>query len=93
MGSRPGSGRDSSTVRVTTVPSTAGTCSNVGRPTPLGTIVCVHGNPTWSYLWRSVLAGSGDRYRVIAVDQLGMGYSERTDPRSLRRPGYVTSAT
>jgi olefin beta-lactone synthetase len=48
---------------------------------PIGTIVCIHGNPTWSYLWRSFLARFGDRYRVIAVDQLGMGYSERTVPR------------
>ncbi len=48
---------------------------------PIGTIVCIHGNPTWSYLWRSFLARLGDRYRVIAVDQLGMGYSERTEPR------------
>ncbi|HEY4331023.1 MAG TPA: alpha/beta fold hydrolase, partial [Ilumatobacteraceae bacterium] len=49
---------------------------------PIGTIVCVHGNPTWSYHWRSFLAQLGDRYRVIAVDQLGMGYSSRT---ALRR--------
>lgn len=48
---------------------------------PVGTIVCVHGNPTWSILWRSVLARLGHRYRVVAVDQLGMGYSERTTPR------------
>ncbi len=48
---------------------------------PIGTIVCIHGNPTWSYLWRSFLAMFGDRYRVVAVDQLGMGYSERTAPR------------
>ncbi|MEO7398921.1 MAG: alpha/beta fold hydrolase, partial [Ilumatobacteraceae bacterium] len=47
----------------------------------LATIVCVHGNPTWSVLWRSVLARLGDRYRVVAVDQLGMGYSERTGRR------------
>jgi len=49
---------------------------------PIGTIVCVHGNPTWSYLWRSMLARFGDRYRVIAVDQLGMGFSERIGPRT-----------
>jgi olefin beta-lactone synthetase len=48
---------------------------------PIGIIVCIHGNPTWSYLWRSFLARFGDRYRVIAVDQLGMGYSQRTSPR------------
>ena len=22
---------------------------------PIGTVLCVHGNPTWSYLWRTVL--------------------------------------
>ena len=48
---------------------------------PLGTIVCVHGNPTWSYHWRSFHDRLGDRYRVIAVDQLGMGFSERTERR------------
>lgn len=41
------------------------------------TIVCVHGNPTWSYLWRNLLSGAPPHIRVIAVDQLGMGYSER----------------
>ncbi len=45
---------------------------------PVGTLLCVHGNPTWSYLWRSVAARLGDRWRVVAVDHLGMGYSERT---------------
>ncbi|WP_416402987.1 alpha/beta fold hydrolase [Arthrobacter sp. LFS091] len=49
--------------------------------TPVGTLLCVHGNPTWSYLWRSLLAAGTDPaqpWRVIAVDQLDMGYSERT---------------
>ena len=53
-----------------------------GPAEPVGTIVCVHGNPTWSYLWKRVLRDLGDRYRVVAVDQLGMGFSERTPPRS-----------
>jgi acyl-CoA synthetase (AMP-forming)/AMP-acid ligase II/pimeloyl-ACP methyl ester carboxylesterase len=53
--------------------------------TPVGTILCVHGNPTWSYLWRSLVsrateqaASGGQAWRVIAVDQLDMGFSERT---------------
>jgi len=48
---------------------------------PIGAILCVHGNPTWSYLWRTVLdAGVNERapWRVVAVDQIDMGYSERT---------------
>lgn len=44
-----------------------------------GTVLCVHGNPTWSYLWRRVLAQAAPGWRVVAVDQLGMGYSERPD--------------
>jgi olefin beta-lactone synthetase len=47
-----------------------------------GTLLCVHGNPTWSYLWRRFLACADPGWRVVAVDQLGMGYSER--PRSPR---------
>ncbi len=47
--------------------------------TPRGTLLCVHGNPTWSYTWRSVVAaGSAAGWRVVAVDHLGMGFSERT---------------
>ncbi|WP_395405294.1 alpha/beta fold hydrolase [Arthrobacter sp. UC242_113] len=49
--------------------------------TPAGTLLCVHGNPTWSYLWRSLLAAGSDPahpWRVVAVDQLDMGFSERT---------------
>ncbi|WP_318241238.1 alpha/beta fold hydrolase [Cellulomonas avistercoris] len=62
--------------------------------TPVGTLLCVHGNPTWSYLWRDLLAATlaaaddapGDAWRVVAVDQLDMGFSERTGThRTLRR--------
>jgi acyl-coenzyme A synthetase/AMP-(fatty) acid ligase/pimeloyl-ACP methyl ester carboxylesterase len=42
------------------------------------TVLCVHGNPSWSYLWRSVLASAPAGVRVIAPDHLDMGFSERT---------------
>ena len=48
-----------------------------------GTIVCVHGNPTWSYLWRDLLEQLSPEWRVIAIDQVGMGFSERGRPRRL----------
>ncbi len=49
-----------------------------------GTMICVHGNPTWSYLWRRFIAVAPAGWRVVAVDQLGMGLSERlTTPRTL----------
>ncbi|GLY28175.1 acyl-CoA synthetase [Kineosporia sp. NBRC 101731] len=53
---------------------------------PVGTLLCVHGNPTSSYLWRHVIAelSTGDRpWRVIAMDQLNMGWSSRTGRRRL----------
>jgi len=52
-------------------------------PGPLGTVVCVHGNPSWGYLWRDVLGTLAPGWRVIAVDQTGMGYSDRPGPRRL----------
>ncbi|MDU0344396.1 alpha/beta fold hydrolase [Microbacterium sp. KSW2-29] len=55
---------------------------------PTGTIVAVHGNPTWSYLWRALVNASLARaeagaaaWRVVAVDQLEMGFSERSPLR------------
>jgi pimeloyl-ACP methyl ester carboxylesterase len=40
-------------------------------------ILCVHGNPTWSFQWREVLMRMRGRYRVVALDHMGMGLSER----------------
>jgi len=49
-----------------------------------GTMLCVHGNPTWSFLWRRFMALAPPGWRVVAVDHLGMGLSERTlAPRRL----------
>ena len=45
---------------------------------PRVTLLCVHGNPTWSYLWRDVIANAPSDVRVIAIDHLDMGFSERT---------------
>ena len=39
-------------------------------------IVFFHGNPTWSFLYRNVIAGLRDRFRCIAPDYLGFGLSE-----------------
>ncbi|MEM9516807.1 MAG: alpha/beta fold hydrolase [Actinomycetota bacterium] len=45
------------------------------------TVLCVHGNPTWAFVWSRVAHALAARHRVVAVDQLGMGYSERTPRR------------
>lgn len=62
-------------------------------------IIAVHGNPTWSYLWRHVAQGTVDAaqgkidlgpgagrapiVRIIAPDQLDMGFSERLEHTKL----------
>lgn len=40
-------------------------------------VVLVHGTPTWSFEWRHVIAGLRGRCRVVAVDHLGFGLSDR----------------
>lgn len=40
-------------------------------------LLCVHGNPTWSYYYRGVAERFGASHRVIAVDHLGCGASDK----------------
>ncbi|MCC6624266.1 MAG: alpha/beta fold hydrolase [Deltaproteobacteria bacterium] len=47
---------------------------DVGRGEP---VVLVHGTPTWSFEWRHVIAALAPTHRVIAVDHLGFGLSDR----------------
>ncbi len=76
-------GLDSHWSRLVTTPQLDG----IGRtwhvldnqvPDPTVTLLCVHGNPTWSYLWRDLIAQAPSGVRVIAIDHLDMGFSERT---------------
>lgn len=52
-----------------------------GRP-----VVMVHGTPTWSFLYRRLIASLRDRYRCIAPDHLGFGLSDKPEGVSYR-PG------
>lgn len=42
-------------------------------------ILLVHGTPTWSFLYRNQIAHLSQEYRVIAVDHLGFGLSEKPE--------------
>ena len=44
-------------------------------------LLLLHGNPTWSFLYRDVIRGLRDRYRCIAPDHPGFGLSRPA-------PGY-----
>lgn len=39
-------------------------------------VLMLHGNPTWSFLWRKVIARLPS-YRCVAPDLLGLGFSDR----------------
>ncbi|MDP6538490.1 MAG: alpha/beta fold hydrolase [Planctomycetota bacterium] len=52
-------------------------------------LVCVHGNPTWSFAFRHVVAELADRHRVIALDHLGCGRSDKPGAWSYRLAGHV----
>jgi haloalkane dehalogenase len=59
-------------------------------------VVFLHGNPTSSYLWRSVLPEVSSLGRCIAPDLIGMGDSEKLpadDPAATPSCGTASSWT
>lgn len=55
-----------------------------GRP-----VVTLHGNPTWSFLYRELVRGLRDDYRAVAPDYLGFGLSEKPPGFSYRPPDHA----
>lgn len=42
-------------------------------------VVFVHGNPTWSFYWRILVAALAPTHRCLAVDHVGCGFSDAPD--------------
>lgn len=40
-------------------------------------VVMLHGNPTWSFLWRNLILEFRERFRCLAPDHLGCGLSDK----------------
>ncbi len=40
-------------------------------------VVMVHGNPSWSFMWRELILGLRHCYRVLAPDHIGCGLSDK----------------
>ena len=40
-------------------------------------LVMVHGNPSWSFLFRDLVLGLRDEYRAIVPDHIGCGHSDK----------------
>src|SRR6185437_2152085 len=45
-------------------------------------ILCLHGEPTWGYLFRSLIAALSGTYRVVVPDHMGFGKSATPQDRS-----------
>ena len=56
----------------------------LGRP-----IVFVHGNMTWSFLYRRMIAGLSESYRCVAADHLGFGLSEKPQHADYEPAGHA----
>jgi cis-3-alkyl-4-acyloxetan-2-one decarboxylase len=42
-------------------------------------LVMLHGNPTWSFYYRSLVKGLSPKYRCLVPDHIGCGLSEKPD--------------
>ena len=43
-------------------------------------VVMLHGNPTWSYYYRNLVAALRDRFRCVVPDHIGCGLSDKPQP-------------
>ena len=83
-------GIDPSWSRTVNVPSHDGTThqwhllDRPGTNKDAPVVLCLHGNPTWSFLWSRLLNELNSDFRVIAPDHLSMGFSEQVPTRTYR---------
>lgn len=54
-------------------------------------MLCVHGNPTWSFYWRQLVQSFSDRYRVVVPDHIGCGRSDKPQDWPYRLDGHISN--
>jgi pimeloyl-ACP methyl ester carboxylesterase len=54
-------------------------------------VLLLHGNPTWSFMWRNVVLGLRDAHRVVAPDHLGCGLSDKPQDWPYRLADHVAN--
>ena len=55
------------------------------------TLLFVHGNPTWSFAWRNLVRELSPKYRTIAVDHIGCGFSEKPQDYEYTLDGHISN--
>src|SRR5215468_5685457 len=56
-------------------------------------IVCLHGEPTWGYLYRKLIPPLAERWRVLVPDHMGFGKSETPQDRAYTLRAHVENLT
>lgn len=56
-------------------------------------LLLVHGNPTWSFYWRNLVAALQDRYRLIVPDHIGCGLSDKPARYEYRLARHIDNLT
>lgn len=56
-------------------------------------VICLHGEPTWGYLYRNFIPALARDYRVIVPDHMGFGKSETPQDRSYTLQSHVENLT
>lgn len=57
------------------------------------TLLCVHGNPSWSFLWRAPIRALSGTWRCVAPDHVGMGLSDKPEHYEYRLARHVANLT
>ncbi|MEM7080892.1 MAG: alpha/beta fold hydrolase [Pseudomonadota bacterium] len=52
-------------------------------------IICLHGEPTWGYLYRNFIPTLSEHYRVIVPDHMGFGKSETPQDKTYTLQTHV----
>jgi len=52
-------------------------------------VICVHGNPTWSFMYREIIKTLSPQFRVLAIDHLGCGLSDKPQNFSYRLADHI----
>jgi haloalkane dehalogenase len=55
------------------------------------TLLLVHGNPTWSFAWRNLIKALSPHYRVLAVDHIGCGFSDKPQNYPYRLAQHIAN--
>lgn len=56
-------------------------------------LVMLHGNPSWSYLYRNLVSRLRDRFRVIVPDHMGCGLSDKPKDYPYRLRTHIDNLT